>query len=112
MRFELDFSHGQEKDITQKEECRQEKTNFEKINQKKGIGKEEASEEGCCPEIHRKTEACGEEEIRREEEACRKESHASTRGRDQPHNSQRTSWSGRLVRWTVRRYAGALAQKL
>ncbi len=113
MRFELDFSYGQEKDIPQKEDRQPEKTNPEKISsQKKSSGKEEASEEGGCPETRRKAESDGEKETGNEKEICREENPAGTRSSRQPCNSKGTSRSGSRVRRTVRRYARAIPQKL
>ncbi len=77
MRFELDFSYGQEKTSSQKEDCQQEKTNPEKTSsQKKRSGKEEAGEEGCCPETRREAESDGENEAGSEKEICREENSA------------------------------------
>lgn len=109
----IDFSHGQEKDIAQKEECQQEKTNPEKIsNQEKIGGEEEAGEESCAEKACCEKEAGDKEEIDCEKETCREESYAPARGNHQPSYSYWTSRTGRSVRRAIRRYARAFTQKL
>jgi hypothetical protein len=111
-KYLIDFSHGQEKDIAQKEKYRQEKTNPEKISSQKSVFRQEEDSEESCAEKRSKKESGRQEEIIGKKETGYKESHAPARRSHQSHYSQWASRSGSRVGRPIRRYTRPLPQKL
>jgi hypothetical protein len=76
----LDFSHGQKKDIAQKEKYWQEKNKPEKvISEENSFRQEKDDKKSCAEKTCRKKEAGCKEEIISKKETGAEESHASPR---------------------------------